>query len=98
MALVILRCVFLAVAIALGFQLLGSNLFIGENPWVPWIGFLGVLAIALGVMVADVNIRRKRLDTITAFYFGTIIGLFLTYVLQLALTPLLPDANSWLAR
>jgi uncharacterized protein YacL len=96
MALVILRCVFLAVAIALGFQLLGSDLLWGDNKWLPWIGFLGVLAVAASVLFADVNIRRKRLDTITAFYFGTFIGLILTYVLQLALTPLLPQTNSWL--
>jgi uncharacterized protein YacL len=96
MALVILRCVFLAVAIALGFQLLGSDLLWGDNKWLPWIGFLGVLAVAASVLFADVNIRRKRLDTITAFYFGTFIGLILTYVLQLALTPLLPRTNSWL--
>jgi len=55
----------------------------------PWAGFLGVLLIAGGVLVADSAIRRKRLDTITAVYFGTIIGLFLTYVFRLALTPLL---------
>jgi len=97
MALVILRCVFLAVAIALGFRLLGSELLWGDNRWLPWIGFLGVLAVAVGVLLADIAIRRKRLDTITAFYFGTFIGLILTYVLQLALTPLLPQGNPWLA-
>ena len=97
MALVILRCVFLAVAIALGFQLSQSDLLRGENKWLPWIGFLGVLAVATGVLLADIAIRRKRLDTITAVYFGTIIGLFLTYVFQLALTPLLPPAHTWIA-
>ncbi len=97
MALIILRCVFLAVAIALGFQLLGSELLRSENKWLPWIGFLGVLSVAAAVLVADFTIRRKRLDTITAVYFGTIIGLFLTYVFQLALTPLLPLEDTWLA-
>jgi uncharacterized protein YacL len=97
MALWILRCVFLMVAIALGFQLLGSDLLASENKWLPWIGFLGVMAAAAGVLAADVSIRRKRLDTITAVYFGTIIGLFLTYIFQLALTPILPPANTWLA-
>src|SRR5215210_400894 len=97
MALVVLRCVFLMVAIALAFQLLNSPLVAGEHQWVPWAGFLGVMVVAAGVLVADIAMRRKRLDTITAVYFGTIIGLFVTYVFQLALTPLMPPAHSWLA-
>src|SRR5262245_15095509 len=99
MALVVIRCVFLMVAIALGFQLSSSSLLVGEGKgqMLPWLGFLGVMAVAAGVLAADVNVRRKRLDTITAVYFGTIIGLFLTYVFRLALTPLFPTADKWLA-
>ena len=98
MALVILRCVFLMVAIALGFQLATSPVVSGEGKqMLPWIGFLGVMIVAFGVLAADIVMRRKRLDTITAVYFGMIIGLFLTYVFQLALTPLLPTGNKWLA-
>ncbi len=97
MALVILRCVFLAVAIALGFQLSGSDLISGENKWLPWMGFFGVMIVAVGVLAADIAMRKKRLDTITAVYFGTIIGVLLTYVFQLALTPLAPNPHSWLA-
>jgi uncharacterized protein YacL len=98
MALVILRCVFLAVAIALGFRLAQSPILVGPTyGWITWAAFLGVLAVAVGVLAADIGIRRKRLDTITAVYFGTIIGLFLTYVFQLALTPLMPARNAWFA-
>jgi uncharacterized protein YacL len=99
MALVILRCVFLMVAIALGYQLSNSSLVTGEGKgqWLPWVGFLGVMLIAAGVLSADIAMRRKRLDTITAVYFGIIVGLLLTYVFQLALSPLMPPANTWLA-
>lgn len=97
MAIVILRCVFLAVGIALGFQLLNSDILRSENPWLPYLAFLGVMAAAASVLIADIYMRRKRLDTITAVYFGTVIGLFLTYVFQLALTPILPNAHTWLA-
>jgi uncharacterized protein YacL len=97
MALVILRCVFLAVAIALAFQISSSDVVRNENPWLPWIGFFGVLVAAVGVLFADVAMRRKRLDTITAVYFGLIIGLVLTYVLRLALSPLLPQQHTFLA-
>ena len=33
--------------------------------------------------------RKKRLDTISAVYFGLIVGVFLTYVVSIALTPLM---------
>jgi uncharacterized protein YacL len=98
MALIILRCVFLAVAIALGFQLARSDLLAGDQAWLPWAGFLGVLVIAGGVLVADSAVRRKKLDTITAVYFGMLIGLVLTFVFQLALTPLLEGLNKDLVR
>jgi uncharacterized protein YacL len=95
MALVILRCVFLAVAIALGFRLLTLPLVSGEGKgqWLPWIGFLGVLLVAAGVLAADVATRRKRLDTITAIIFGTFIGLILTFVFRIVLTPWLEGAD-----
>jgi uncharacterized protein YacL len=97
MALVILRCVFLAVAIALAFQFATSKLAQGPNSALPWLGFLGVMMVAGGVLMADWSARRKRLDIITAIYFGLIIGLFLAYVLQLALSPLLTSLDGWLA-
>lgn len=99
MALVILRLVFSMVAITLAFQLARSPLMVGESFLAPWLSFIGVLLVGAGVLVADSMIRRKRLDSITAVYFGMIIGLFLTYVFQLALTPILPEgqSDSWLA-
>ena len=47
-----------------------------------------------GVIAIDVLIRRKRLETMTAVYFGLLVGVLLTYVVRLALTPLLPDVNN----
>lgn len=100
MALLILRCVFIAVAIALAFQLSQSDLLEGDNRWLPLLAFFSVLAIAVGVLFADSAVRRKRLDTITAVYFGMLIGLILTFVFQLALAPLLKgldrDLVSWI--
>ena len=99
MALVILRVLFLMVAITLGFQVARSDLLTGPNSLLPWLAFLGVLAGAGGVLAVDVFTRRKRLDVITSIYFGAIIGLFLGYVLQLGLTPLMggfsPQVREW---
>jgi len=92
MALLILRLVFLMVASALGYQLARSDFVVSESPLLGWMSFFGVMIFAGAVIYADALVRRKRLDVITAVYFGMIIGLFLTYVFQLALTPLLPQS------
>ena len=97
MALVILRAVFVAVWGYLAWRFAQSNLVESPNSALPWLGFLGVMLIAAGVLWSDVLVKRKRLDIITAIYFGLIIGLFLSYVLQLALTPLLAQIETWLA-
>lgn len=98
MALLILRLVFLMVASAMGYRLAVSDLIISESPLLGWMSFFGVMLFAGCVIYIDSLVSRKRLDVITAVYFGMIIGLFLTYVFQLALTPLLPqqeDFSAW---
>ncbi len=95
MGLIILRCLFLLVAAGVGAAFLsdpdrliapGSPYY---SPWLAYGFFAGLLLLAAGVIIADMSIRRKRLDTITAVYFGLLVGLFMTYVLRLALTPLI---------
>ena len=90
MALLILRIGFILVASGLGVWLIQQrveplDLSFRDNPWATWIG---VILVALLVIWADMAAHRKRLDTISAVYFGLIVGLFLTYVAGLALTPL----------
>jgi len=85
MALLILRCVFLIFAAGIGAQLAQSDFIPSSTIWyVPWLAFGGVMLLAGGVVAADIALGRKRLDTITAVYFGLIIGLFLTYILKTA--------------
>lgn len=91
MALVILRCVFILVAAGVGFQIIQADT-LPKEPYVPWLVVGGLILLAATVIAIDVFAGRKRLDTITAVYFGLIIGLFLTYVLTIALSPwLVPD-------
>lgn len=94
MALIILRCFFILVAAGVGVQIINSEALPREPAYVPWLVFGGLIVIAAGVIAADVWTGRKKLDTITAVYFGMLIGLFLTYVLGIALSPILPSPEA----
>lgn len=86
MPLIILRIVFIFFAAGLATLLVNDDSFEIERPWVV---FVGVIMIAATVVGVDVLFRKKRLDAISAVYFGLIVGVFLTYVVSIALTPLL---------
>ena len=61
------------------------------NPPAPlgrWLLFLGFLVGAAATVVVDVLIKKKRIDMISSVYFGLLVGLFLTYIVNLALAPL----------
>ena len=91
MGLFILRGTFLMVCIGLGEVFRSAATSAGilpDRPWVPWVVFLGILSLALGVIALDMSVKRKPLDTISAVYFGLIVGLLLTFVAGLAMTPL----------
>ena len=81
------------VAAGLGVQLIRSPI-LGQDPeYLPWIVFGGIMALSIAVISVDVLFPRKQLDALTSVYFGLIVGLFLTYVLRLALNPILPESG-----
>ena len=88
MALIVLRCVFVLVAAGLSVSFIKAGIIPEESPKMVYVVLGGLILLALGVIVLDASVRRKRLDTVTAVYFGLIVGLFLTYVLGLAIAPL----------
>jgi len=94
LALISLRAVFLMVAVGLGAGLIGSDILPKEPWWVPWATISGMVLLALGFIFLDTSIARKELQTITAVYFGLIVGMFLTYVVRLAMTPLLSGVSA----
>lgn len=52
-------------------------------------GILALFLIGAGsIIVADLLVKSKRIDIISSLYFGLLVGLFLTYIIGLALTPL----------
>jgi uncharacterized protein YacL len=87
MALWILRGCFLLVAIGLGLTLALPQ---SSDPTATteWPVFLLFIFGAIGAVIADLLIRNKRIDLISSVYFGLVVGLFLTYIIDIALTPL----------
>ena len=71
MALVVLRFVFVMVAVGLGFQLIHSPLLTHGAVLSALAGLRRlILALALAVIVADMSMRRKQLDTCLGRLFG----------------------------
>jgi len=86
-ALLILRIVFLLVAGGVGILFI-NHYNLARPAWLAPTVFLGVMAGAVLVIGVDMFVPRKRIETISALYFGIIVGLLLTYVVKLALEPL----------
>ncbi len=57
------------------------------------IAFFVLLFISQLFTIADVLIRKKRIDVISAIYFGILIGVLLAYLMIQALTPIVPISN-----
>ena len=53
----------------------------------PALLFVGIMVAAIGVVVVDLLIPRKKVQTISAVYFGLIVGLFLGNLLATAIEP-----------
>jgi len=93
MALVVLRAIFVAVSVGIAVLMFGTPMIRQAPAWVPWAVLLVMIALPLAVIGIDSSLRRKDLTVITAIYFGLLVGVFLTYIAVLALTPILA-ANS----
>lgn len=88
MPLLILRTLFLLAAIGLGLSLSNNKEytdFPGGGPVI----FLSFVGGAILIVVADVLVRRKRIDLISSVYFGMLVGLLLTFVVGIVLEPLI---------
>jgi uncharacterized protein YacL len=101
MALLVLRAIFVMVSVGIAVLIFNSPAVQASPTWVPWAILAGMVALPLTVIGFDGMIRRKELTTITAIYFGLLIGVFLTYVTILALQPIMPlsqndPLHSWL--
>lgn len=91
MGLILLRCAFLLVAIGLSVTFINSDILPQEPAWSPFAVVALVTGLACVVIAFDMFLPRKRIDIISAVYFGILVGLFLTYIAGIALTPLVDD-------
>jgi uncharacterized protein YacL len=90
MALFLLRAIFIVVSAGIAVLIINSAPLRSAPAWVPWGILAAMIALPLTVIGIDGAIRRKDLTIITAVYFGLLVGVFLTYITMLALTPVLP--------
>ncbi|HBB74568.1 MAG TPA: PIN/TRAM domain-containing protein [Planctomycetaceae bacterium] len=90
MALAILRILFLVVSAGIAVAIFTSATMRDADASVPWWVIGGMICLPLIVIASDAAVRRKNLATITAIYFGLLIGVILDFVAMLALEPVLP--------
>ncbi len=86
MLLNLIRAVFVLVVAGLGVRLARIA---GVSQLNPILLFIGVMIVGIIIIVADLMTPRKRIQTISAVYFGIIVGLILSNLVQSAFEPTL---------
>jgi uncharacterized protein YacL len=87
MLLIMIRAIFVLVVAGLGVQV--ARLVAGSQIANPYVAFIGMMVAAILVVAADLWSPRKRIQTISAIYFGVIVGLILSNLVQSAFEPTL---------
>lgn len=85
MLLIIIRTMFVLVMATQGVRIAKSvgNLQLAN----PSLVFLGAMVVAISILLADLLTPRKRIQTISAIYFGIIVGVILSDLVKNALEP-----------
>ncbi|MEM9365314.1 MAG: PIN domain-containing protein [Planctomycetota bacterium] len=92
MALIFLRFFFLLCAGGVS-AIIVNGMSSDTAVWVPWVTFVSIMGVAIAVVITDIYVPRKRIDTITSIYFGVLIGMLLTYIFSIAAKPMLDTNN-----
>lgn len=102
MLLMILRVAYLLICTGAILACLTTDTVPGRDALLPAIlennkaaAFFVLLLISQLVTVADVLIRKKRIEVISAVYFGILVGVLLAYLMIQALTPVVPLSNPY---
>lgn len=83
----IIRAIFILVVAGLAARM--AKLVGGNNVLNPALTFVGIMLTAIVAVVIDLMTPRKKIQTISAVYFGLIVGLILSNLLQTAIEPTL---------
>ncbi len=95
MALLILRVFFICVTAGIATLLLRVD--ISGPSYIPFLVIFGTVLLSIGVIAVDIFTPRKQIEVISAIYFGLLVGVLLTYIMYLALAPLIPAQNQYTA-
>ncbi|MEM0924576.1 MAG: PIN domain-containing protein [Planctomycetota bacterium] len=90
MELIILRCLFLVCAGGVSWII--NTALPSDGDINPYVVFIGVMGTAVAAILGDIFIPRKRIDSISAVYFGVLIGILLSYILWIAIAPFFAQA------
>ena len=90
LAILFLRILFITVAGGVG-AIWARSPDLSSVNGMPYIIFCGVLLAAFGVVGLDMLFPRKRIEIISAVYFGLLVGVLLSYLLSIAMDPLLEN-------
>jgi uncharacterized protein YacL len=90
-AVLVLRVIFIAVAAGVGSLWARASDLQVFGPLTPYFVFSGVLIVAFAIVAIDMLFPRKRIEVISAVYFGMLVGVLLSYLLTVAMSPFLLD-------
>ena len=85
MLLIFVRALFVLVVAGLGVRLAG--IVTAEKVGNGWIAFIIAMVLAVAVVAVDLLTPRKRIQMISAVYFGLIVGMILSDLIRSALEP-----------
>ncbi|MBR0224871.1 MAG: PIN/TRAM domain-containing protein [Thermoguttaceae bacterium] len=89
MPLLIVRCIFILAMSGVGVSIVRAG--VAGSSAVGLATFFLIVLLSVGIIAADMAFPKKKIEWISAIYFGLLIGLVTTYVMQLALEPFFAD-------
>jgi uncharacterized protein YacL len=102
MMLMILRVAYLLICAGAILAYITTETVAGQAAKLPGIvennktlAFFGLLLVSQFVTITDLLIRKKRIEVISAIYFGILIGVLLAYLMIQALTPVVPVSSEY---